>query len=370
MLILAGGIIFASAPNNLEALIAGRYFNGIAVGLATVPYLVHASELSRTNSRGLCVGVEQFSVSLGIAIQMIAVSQWSPYSDFSVNCLHGILDIILAVFAAGALFFFIESPVDYIRCGDDAGALDALSRLQNPPAVTMTTNSHLEELKMYVREQESFTVVESLQQSFLPLVKMIFFRSMVLAFTYSAVLSNILQVAMLINRVSWTPIVAACIRIFGGCLALMTMDKLGRKITSLLWLVIVGALMVSMNTILMDSMNLLSSHKMSVVTSIWLSMQFFVGLFTPITSTYASEAFPLRTKRVCMAICVIVEQIIQIVVITTCITTVGNYDAFLGMSITLLVAFACLCITMPETKKTSLGEAQKRFAKMFNFRML
>ncbi|XP_075158024.1 uncharacterized protein LOC142231294 [Haematobia irritans] len=225
LLLLVGGILFISLTHNVDALIAGRYFNGIAIGLITVPYLVHSSELSRNNRRGVATGLEQFAITLGIGIQMIAVSQWDPKVYFTVNCLHGILDIILAVLSMGSLYYFIESPVDYLRFGDDVAALNALGQLERPPGVKLETHRHLAELKDYVLEHGNNSFLESMKRSSIPMIKMICYRSVVLAFSYSIVLTAVMQFAIGINGAMWSPILAACVRIFGSCLTLIVVDK-------------------------------------------------------------------------------------------------------------------------------------------------
>ncbi|XP_011293828.1 uncharacterized protein LOC101892864 [Musca domestica] len=367
VLILAGGIIFTSAPRNVDALVAGRYLNGMAVGLATTPYLIHASELSRNRIRGLCLGLEQFAISLGIAIQMISTSQWDAMSSFSVNCLHGILDIILAILAAGSLVYFIESPVDYIRLGSDTAALECISQLQKTPSITLETNRRLEELRHYVQEQEYLTPRELLLHSLIPLFKMIFFRSMLLAFAYSAILTKLLTYSNVIIGISWTPILAGCLRIIGSGMALVIMDNLGRKIPSCVWTLTMGGLMIPMAVIVNHSMNLLNTHKISTVVSLWMCLQFFAGLYSPISSVYMGEAFPLRTKSFCMAVCVIVEQIVQIVIVSQ--VSIGNDGSLMAMGIMILLTAVGFFVTMPETKRTPLAEAQRRFSNLFNFKL-
>ncbi|XP_073828818.1 galactose-proton symporter-like [Musca autumnalis] len=367
VLTLAGGIIFTSAPRNMDALVAARYLNGLAVGLATVTYLIYASELPRNRIRGVCLGLEQFSLSLGIAIQMITSSQWSATSNFSANCLHGILDIILAILAAGSLVYFIESPVDYIRWSNDTAALECLSQLQPVPSINMDTNRRLDELKEYVQEQENMSPQELLQHSVVPLIKMIFLRSMLLSFTYSAILTSLLLFTSVVVGISWTPILAGCLRMFGSAITLIVVDNLARKIPAVVWLLIMGGLMIPMAGIINNSMNLLNTHKMSTVVSIWICIQFFAGLYSPIGSTFMGEAFPLRTKSFCIAFCVILEQIVQIIIISQ--VSIGSDGSLMVMGVMIVVAAALCVITIPETKKTSLREAQQRFTNLFNFKM-
>uniref|UniRef100_A0A1I8PAW8 Major facilitator superfamily (MFS) profile domain-containing protein n=1 Tax=Stomoxys calcitrans TaxID=35570 RepID=A0A1I8PAW8_STOCA len=364
--ILAGGIIFVSLSHNVDALIASRYLNGVAIGLMTVPYLMHASEISPDNCRGLATGLEQFAVTVGMAIQTIASSQWNAKSCFTVNCFHGIMDTILAVLSLASLYYFIESPVDFLRFGDDAAALDCLAALQRPQGATMATHRRLVELKDYVLEHSNLSIMESLKRSSLPLVKMILYRSTILAFTSSMVLTVVANIAVRVNGATWSPVLGALLHIFGSCLTLAVVDKLGRKIPSIIWILCMGALLMPAAVIMGYLENVLNVAKMRTITSIWLSIQLFAGLFAANTSTYVSEAFPLRTKSYCMTLCVIVEQIIRIIIIARA-DYYGSDISLMAMSIIAMIAGACLLVMLPETRKTTLKEAQDRFISLFNF---
>ncbi|XP_065363938.1 uncharacterized protein LOC135957177 [Calliphora vicina] len=369
LLILIEGIIFTSAPYEYEPLLAGRYLNGIGVGFATIPFFIHASEISANTYRGSCLAIEQYGVCFGIAIQVIYASQWGS-TAFPANRLHGIFDIIFAVGAMASLLYFIESPIFFIRKGDEAAALDCLSRLQRPQGVTSATTVLLEEHKNYVRENENYTLMEGIKRGILPLVKIIFFRSMMVAFCFSLPLNTALQFSLLANFITWPPIVAACLRIFGAFIALILVDGLGRKLPSLIFIVITGALIIAIGAMFSNFSNLYNSYDMSVVTSLSLLTQFFAGLFVPFTSIYMGEAFPLVVKPYFIGVSVIIEQLIHIIIIVTFVPYISSiFDSLLAQGIIMVVFFLFLCTTMPETRKISLKEAQDRFRHLFHLNL-
>ncbi|XP_011293829.1 putative metabolite transport protein YwtG [Musca domestica] len=363
---LITGIVRVSAPMGYDALIAARYLSGIAVGLATVQYLMYASELSRNTRRGFSLGLEQFGISVGLALQIIMISQWSLSSSFSQNSLQGIFDIILAVISMGCLWYFIESPVDYLRLGDESTALLCLSKLQDTPSITMQTNQRLEELKDYVREENNLSTVEIVKRSMVPLLKMIIFRSIMLSLSYSAITSNALTYTMLVVNVSWSPILAGCLRIFGSGVSLGIVDILGRKLPATAWALAIGGLITPIAVILNTSYNIFIYHEMSKIVALWVTLHVADGLFSPVTSVYLGEAFPLHSKGLGIGFCVIVEQIIHIIFMAT---HPDDSAALMASGIIILVAAVVFLIIMPETKKTSLREAQDGFRKFFNFKM-
>lgn len=365
MAVVVGGIIFTSVPFNYDALLAARYINGIAVGLATVPFLLHSSEVATDSMRGSLVSLEQYSVTFGIALQMIYASYWSSY-DFPINRMHGIFDIIFGVIAAVLLMLYIESPIDQIRVGNEAGALDSLAQLQLPRGVSIETTAWLEQCKMYVREHESMSFMTSMRHATLPLMKMLFFRSMTLAFSYSMPLNLILQITMLPNQSYWTPTVAGCCRILGGIISISLADRVSRKISSLLWFVCIGGLIIGLGSIFYEPY-FISLSALSTAEALCIIIQLFAGFFTPYTSVLLAEAFPLRVKGFMMDICIIVEQIIQIILINTMNLYIG--DSVMAQGIIIVVAFLLMIVSIPETRGTSLAEAQRRFRKLFYLKL-
>ncbi|XP_075156813.1 uncharacterized protein LOC142230070 [Haematobia irritans] len=364
-LILAGGIIFIISPQNTNALIAGRYLNGIAVGLATTPYLMLISDISRSRGRGACVGIEQLSFTLGIAIQIAITSQWDVRLISGSNRLHGILDIIFAVLTALALWHFVESPVDFLRMGDEASALEILARLQRPPRVNSVTNVLLMEHNTFLCEQNELGMASSIG----PMLKMIFFRSMMLAFVFSLPLSETLKYSTRAILSETTIILGAVVRILGSLLSSLVTDRIGRKLPALISSLTIGGLMISIAVICHSIDNLTRGSAMGNVAILCLLLQFFGGLLAPLTSAFVAEAFPLRTKSYCIAFCVMLEQAIHIIVLC-CAAPIGNDGTLMAEGIMIVVASVFFCMTMPETKQTSQREAQKRFRNFFNWKML
>ncbi|XP_013109529.1 uncharacterized protein LOC106088514 [Stomoxys calcitrans] len=367
VLVLIGGILFTSVPQNYDALLAARYLNGIAAGLAFLPFLMHVSEIAVDSYRGRCLATEQYYISFGIAIQMIYASYWTSGINFPVNRLHGIFDIIFGVFTGIFLIWFVESPIDQIRKGDEAAALGCLSRLQRPQGVTAYTRLQLEQLKSYVREQENLSIAESFQQGLVPLIKMLLVRSVMLAFLYSLTLNFTLKYSVLINGDIWAPTVAGACRILAGIIAYVLADSgLGRKLPSTIAAIVIGGLMIGESTFfvnLVDMVNITGLHTAMVM---FIVIQAFVGFFTPYTSIYMGEAFPLRVKSYLIACCVIFEQIIQIILIETLRLPLGN--GLMAEGIIVVVVGFLMMLIMPETRNTSLTEAQQRFRSLFYLR--
>uniref|UniRef100_A0A1I8P228 Major facilitator superfamily (MFS) profile domain-containing protein n=2 Tax=Stomoxys calcitrans TaxID=35570 RepID=A0A1I8P228_STOCA len=363
LLILIEGILFTTASDNDDAILGGRYLNGIAIGLATVQYLINAGEISAASNRGHCLAMEQYSLSFGVMIQLVYSSVWDNSESISIICLHGIIDIILALMAAILMIHFVESPIYYIQKGDDASALESLACLQKPPGITMEVQARFEEHKAMVREQNIFTMRQIFRQGQIPLLKMIFCRSMTVAFCFSLPLNAALLTSMDFMESSWPLTAFGCARVIGASISINLMDKIQRKLPSILSAMFVGAFLITLGALFWFEENYLNPNYMNAAISVCIALQAFVGFFTPYTSVFMGEAFPLRGKPYLMAACINLEQIFQIILIET-----WNFEHLalnlLIQGLLVIMGFAFLSLTLPETRRTSLAEAHRRFWKL------
>lgn len=325
---------------------------------------MNASEIADIQYRGVCVTIEQYSISLGIAVQMMYASNWTQTVDFPANRLHGILDIIYGIFAAISLVSVVESPVDMIRKGNESAALETLGRLRRPQLVTTETQHLLNEYKTYVREEENLSWMQSFQRGLVPLVKMLLFRSMLLTFCMSLPLNLSIQYSSLVIGSTWVPTVAAVFRVLGGIVTIGMVDNVNRKMPSVFSILIIGCFLIGLGSLFTSLSNITSYDDMNSAMYLYLFLQLFAGFFVPYASIYLSEAFPLRAKPFLMAVVVIAEQIIQIIFIDTITIRIG--DNLMAQGIITVVVFLFLGLTMPETRNTTLTEAQIRFRKLVN----
>uniref|UniRef100_D3TQV1 Putative transporter n=1 Tax=Glossina morsitans morsitans TaxID=37546 RepID=D3TQV1_GLOMM len=368
--VLIDGIIFVCAPASEYALIAARYLNGMAVGVATVTFLIHGSEVTAKSYRGYCLAMEQYSISFGILLHVIDTSLWTE-----VFYMHGLIDLLLGCLGlASALIFTIESPIYYLRRGNETMALDCLARLERPKGVKATTYASLEEHKSYISENNKYDMIESFKLGLVPLVKLMLYRSLMLTFGFSLPLTAAVQVGTLLSLglETWPYIVYAALRVLGSLITIFTVDTLGRKIISLLNLIIIGALLIPIGIFFSNPYNFLDKQKMAIVCTLSLLIQLFAGMYAPHTSVYMGEAFPLKVKPYLLSLCVAVEHIVHIITICVLLSTSSRSHLsqyFLATGLIIIFTFLLLCAVIPETRKTSLSEAQNRFQKLLYLKL-
>lgn len=356
-----GACLFLSSPHTHDNLVVGRYFNGIGVGFSIVPFILYASELADDSCRGSVLALEQCFITVGVAIQMIYTSYWSDDLQLPANRLHGIFDALFAGLAWCSLRNFVESPNTHIYKGDDAAALESLAKLHRPATVSVETEIMLAQRKSYIEEQQSLTVTQSIVGGLVPLFKMLLFRSVVVALSNSLTLNMAFQYSMLAKSVKWVPVAAAFCRIAGSLISLFLVDKITRKMPTLIYAVSISGLCLTHSKFFYDIYDV---WNLAAAKYVYMVIQLVVGLYVPYTTVYLSEAFPLKVKPYMMAICVVVEQVLQIVLI--CITKpliAANLSTQGGI---IFLAWGFLAFAMPDTRNTLWSEAQRRIRKLWH----
>ncbi|XP_034660036.1 uncharacterized protein LOC117896094 [Drosophila subobscura] len=365
---LIDAIIFVSAPYEYESILAARYLGGVGIGLITVPFIIHSAEISSSNSRGTSSALEQYGLSLGIAIQVIYDSQWAGDLGMAVNRVHGIFGIVFSAFAFGSVGMAIESPIFYIRQNQEDRARASIRRLLDSWWTVERGNHAYEEAKLYVVEGTSQGVGEQVAESVMPFIKMLFFRCFV-AFTMSLPLSYSIESSSYVfegTAYAWPSIVFGALRLLGSLLTMAFLDTVGRKFVSLLGLMCMAGLMLGMAGVYGDYLSILSPYYMRQVSNLGIAFQFFAGIYVCSSSAYLGEAFPLRVKPFLIGLIVCVEQVIHIVVIATFTSATSEYfyKYFVVVGIILVVGLVAFAILMPETRGTTLRKAGERFRRV------
>lgn len=362
LLELIDAIIFTSAASNYTAIVAARYVGGTGIGLITVPFIIHSSEITTSKNRGMFSSIEQYGLALGIALQVIFNEEWSGlYISSDLNLTHGICGIVFASIAMSLVAFSAESPIFYLRKNDEEKAGYCQWRHMKRLAPANAFNTVFDEAKQYVAEGSSMSIGEELSASLMPFIKMLFCRCLV-AFTFSVPLSYAMVQSTYETEgnLDWTVIVWGILRWLGTCITLAIVDKVGRKFISMLGLLCMAALILSLAGIFSNGFNLFNMYDMTQVYRISIAFQFFAGLYVPSTTTYLGEAFPMRVKPYHIGLIICLEQIIHIIVIFY----QPLYSYFLAVGIILVISMLIFVALMPETRGLTLRQAGHRFRRV------
>ncbi|KAH8343705.1 hypothetical protein KR059_005030 [Drosophila kikkawai] len=367
---LTGAIIFTCAPFDYGLLLAARYVAGAGIGLITVPFLIHSAEVAADKYRGVSGAMEQCGLALGIAIQVIYDTQWVDDKEASVNEVHGIIGIVFSLLGLGMTALSIESPIFHLRRKQEGKARECHEKLLG--SFNPFVDQAFEEARLYVAESRERTLLQELVSSVLPFIKMLFYRGFV-AFSFSLPLSaSLISSAKLTEgQIScWPVTVWGLVRLLGALVAQGFLDKVGRKLFSLIGLLCMSILMLCMAVSYDDPANILVTFYMYQVWRLGVAFQAFAGVFVCSSSVYLGEAFPLRFKPFLVGYIVGFEQTIHILNIVG--YNKGSVDFFyryyLTVGIILMLGVIFFAVVMPETKKLTLREAGRRFQRLLNIR--
>ncbi|KAH8321989.1 hypothetical protein KR074_007758, partial [Drosophila pseudoananassae] len=367
---LAGAIMYATAPYNYAVLLAARYVAGIGVGLITVPFIIHSAEVASDNYRGISGSMEQCGLALGIAIQVIFDSQYVDDRDSSVNQIHGILGIVFCLLGLVLTSLSIESPIFHIRRNQEETARRCQEKILGN--FTHKVDMAFEEAKGYVADSRHMTFWKELLRSLVPLVKVLVYRGFV-AFSFSLPLTTSLISSTLLTEgyiASWPVTVWGLVRLLGTLVAQAFLERLGRKLFSLVALFCMAGLILSMAFLYEDPNNVRSFNDMLQIRSLGVAFQAFAGLFVCSSPVYLGEAFPLRVKPLLVGYVIGFEQTVHIINIVGYRRASSDffYHYYLSVGIILLLGVILFAVVMPETKRLTLREAGRRIQRWHNLR--
>lgn len=367
---LIDAIIFVSAPTDYSPILAARWVGGVGIGLITVVFIIHNSEVTLSGARGFWCGLEQFGLALGILIQVLMDSQWDVKSHIGINTAHGIIGIIFSVIATGTVAMSVESPIFYLNKDNEDAARTSQTQLLGANAPRDVYNAIFNEAKRYVAEGREQSIGSQLGSSVMPFIKHLFCRCMV-AFSFSYPLSSSMLTSTIVWKLtiySWPMILWSILRFIGVLVAISVIDKLGRKFVTLLGLICMAGLMLAMGGIYSDDSYIVSPYYMEQISRVAMTFQFFAGMFIVSTPTYLGEAFPMRVKPYCIGLIVCLEQVIHIIVIVTFGDTNDFlFQYFIGVGIILVFSLIFLAVVMPETRGLTLREALDRFRRKHDY---
>ncbi|XP_017043647.1 uncharacterized protein LOC108089767 [Drosophila ficusphila] len=369
ILVMIGGIVIASTRNNGDATLAASYLDGIANGLVFAPFLALAGEVSVSYMRGLVsASIEQMCFGLGIFLQIIYTQSWNAssyqsYNSFSAENMKGVLSIIYGLFALiiGSLLC-IESPVIMLANNDEQAAIDALRRLQRPYVLTNETYEQLAEHKKYLAQNKDLSLAQSIRQALPTFLRLVFLRGLN-AMSISSFIFLSIQYSLKITYgkygsgyLGWYIGFGVC-RWMGNFVATFCMESLGRKKPTLLGLLVCSVLAF----VIAAQYNIRTYNTGNTI--MLLVFELFAGIAFTATSPYLSEGYPLGVKQHFISFTFIAEMLVFIilVVIDWGHSQGATYFYVLGGMYLFGCIFGIICL--PETRRTTLREAQDKFSK-------
>ncbi|KAH8266092.1 hypothetical protein KR038_003002 [Drosophila bunnanda] len=372
VLVIIGGLVIACTHQNGSGTIAGCYLDGIANGLVFAPFMALAAEVSVAYKRGIyATSMEQLSFGVGILLQIVYTSSWSynsytQYNEFTAENMKGVLSTIYGFLALLlGTFMTIESPVLMLAKNDEAGAIDALRRLQKPTVLTDETYEQLAEHKRYLAENKSLTLGQSIGQAMPTFLRLAYLRALnAMSLSSFVIFTLALSIFLghgLSNAQAWYIGFAFC-RWLGTLFTSVFTDSLGRKKPTLVGLLVSACLAFAIGG------KYGFYTYMSGVSILLLFFAFFAGVaFTP-SSAYISEAYPLGVKQHFISLTFIVEMFVFLIIQVCDYNLSQGYNYFYIMGGMYVGGFILACVSFPETRLMTMRGAQEQFSRFLNTR--
>jgi sugar porter (SP) family MFS transporter len=338
-----------------ELFILFRFIGGIAVGASSVVGPMYISEISPARSRGRLAASFQLLIVTGIFVAFLTNFLFVDFGDAAWRWMLGVM-IVPALLFAVLLRFIPESPRWLVLNNRDEEARRVFEKLGEPSAVDLIREEHA--LSAHGTNEKLF--VSKYSKPILYAVLLAIFNQLsgINAILYYA--PRIFEMAGFDRAQAYLqPVYIGCANLLFTFLALMVIDKFGRK--KLLLAGSVGMIVF----LALTGYSFGSGEGSSMVLYYLIGYIAFFGFSQgAVIWVFISEIFPnaVRSKGGALGsfthwiMAAIISWVYPIVVE---VIPNGGVYSFYFFSVMTLVAFIFIWRVMPETKGRSLEEIQK-----------
>lgn len=380
------GSIIVCTSQNIGMLVAGRFINGLSVGILSAQVPVYITEIAPPSKRGRLVGCQQWAITWGILIMF--------YISYGCSFMNGTgafrvpwgLQMIPAIFLFATLLFLPESPrwlAKKDRWEDAVGVLALVHGKGdvNSPFVAKEmaeirevvelerANADVTYMELFKPKMINRTHIGVFTQIWSQLTGMnVMMYYITYVFTMAGLSSNVLlpsSIQFIINVVMTVP-------------ALLYVDRWGRRPTLLVgaflmmtWLFINAALFAHYSVkprpkqfpSAAESMSITGAPAKAVIACTYLFVASFAPTWGPVSWIYPPELYPLRVRG-------------KAVALSTSANWAFNFalayfvpPAFANIRWQVYIIFGVFCVAMflhvlflfPETSQKPLEEVEEIF---------
>ncbi|AZP36267.1 Galactose-proton symporter [Candidatus Annandia adelgestsuga] len=362
------GSILSSLSFNYIFLLISRIILGIALGIASYTTPLYLSEISFKENRGSIISLYQLMITIGILLSYIFDTM------FSYNCnwryMFGIISIP-SFFLLIGIFFLPDSPRWLLSKKKTFEAKNVLLILRNNKKESIKELYEIKDnlkiringIKLFINNKKFRKII------FLGILLQIMqqFTGINIIICYAPKMLNMIGFNKTIDQMYCT-ITIGIINVLSTIIAIMVVDKLGRKPTLIFGFLI---MFISMNFLGI----LLYINKICFIIKylFFLFILIFISGFAisagPLVWVLCSEIQPLKVKDFGITISTITNFVSNIIVSLTflsLINIIGNCYTFWFYSFLNLLFAILTFYLVPETKGISLENIEKKlFSKKF-----
>jgi sugar porter (SP) family MFS transporter len=339
-------------------ILAGRFWLGLGVGTASFVAPMYIAEMVPARIRGGVVSFNQLMVTLGILVAYIVDWGFASFGDnwrwmFALGVVPG------AALAIG-MYFLPFSPRWLIEQGREDDAREVLERYR---LADDDIDAEVDEIKKVAREELNLRALaaKSLRRMMLVGIGLAIFQQIVGINTVIYYAPTILKFAGQQNTGALTQSVyIGCTNVFFTIVAILLLDKLGRRFFLLTGTSILTVALVVLGVFFASSAVQNAVPWLALASLLVYIMGFAIGL-GPVFWLMISEIFPLHARGPAMAVCTMFNWGFNFLIsytflsLTDVATKEGTFwvYAFLGVCATIFIA-----TLVPETKDRTLEQIQ------------
>jgi len=352
------GAVGCALAQSYWQILAGRFWLGIAVGTASFVSPMYIAELTPPRIRGGVVSFNQLMVTLGILVAYVVDWGFAPFSS-NWRWMFALAVVPGASLAIG-MYFMPFSPRWLVEKGREDDAREVLERYRFEDD---DVDAEIDDIRKVSSEEMSVRDLwaKNLRRLMVVGVGLAVFQQLVGINTVIYYAPTILEFAGQKDTGALTQSVyIGCTNVFFTIVAILLLDKLGRRFFLLTGTTILTVALVVLGVFFQSAAVQSQASWLALVCLLVYIMGFAIGL-GPVFWLMISEIFPLQMRGPAMAVCTMFNWGFNFLIsytflsLTDLVTKAGTFWVYAFLGLCAIVFFAT---TVPETKDRTLEQIQ------------
>jgi sugar porter (SP) family MFS transporter len=359
-LLFGVGSVVTAMASSVDALVAGRFVLGLAIGIASFAAPLYISEMSTANNRGALVALNQLAITMGILLSYIVDYIFAAGSNWQAMVAIG---AIPAVLLAAGILILPESPRWLVLKQEHDKARGVLGRIRQGAPVDAELKDIEESLAEEKGDWREFFAPHlrgalviglglGIFQQFTGINTVIYYAPSI--YKLAGLTSNSVSILATAG--------VGLINVLMTIIAVALIDKLGRRP-----LLIIGNVGMTISLACLSLSFLLHGDsevlKWVGVGSTFTFVSFFAISLGPIFWIIISEIYPLRIRGFAMSFATAIAWVSNLIVSYSFPILLAKFGVGLTFAMYSLIALASLvfsCLKVPETKGLSLEQIERQ----------
>ncbi len=355
------GSLLASAATTSAILIGGRFFLGIAVGIASFTTPLYLSEMAPKRIRGALISMYQLMITIGIVAAFLSDTLLSSGGHWRI--MLGILAIPAALMFLG-VSFLPKSPRWLIMNNKEGKALEVLSNLRSSQEIAETEYNEIK-TSLKTETPGGFALLKS--SSFRKVIILGIILQAAQQFTGINVVMyyapEIFKTAGFTSGIDqmWGTVIVGITNVIATFIAIAFVDKVGRKPILYAGYSLMALCMFALGAVSRGGIN----GDLERFAAIGFLLFFIIGFAMsagPIIWVLCSEIYPIKGREFGITVSTATNWICNTLIGATFLTMLhkwGPCNTYWTYGVANFAFLFILFYLVPETKGRSLEEIER-----------